>query len=108
MESNYGLYMGNKNVICFLVIFVYEGCCLEFVYVQLFVVLKIFQYGDVLVFFMIGFWVGVMGQIQFILIIYNQYVVDFDGDGKCDIWGLFGDVLVFIVNYLKVFGWIVG
>lgn len=55
---------------------------------------------------MIGSWVGVMGYIQFILMIYLVYVVDFIGDGWCDIWlNDFSDLLVLIVNYLVKFGW---
>ncbi|WP_164243145.1 lytic murein transglycosylase, partial [Stenotrophomonas maltophilia] len=49
-----------------------------------------------------------MGQTQFIPTTYNQYAVDFDGDGKRDIWGSPGDALASTANYLKASGWIAG
>ena len=70
--------------------------------------LKILQHGDVPASFMIGSWAGAMGQTQFIPTTYNQYAVDFDGDGKRDIWGSPGDALASTANYLKASGWIAG
>jgi membrane-bound lytic murein transglycosylase B len=36
---------------------------------------------------------------------YLNYAVDFDGDGRRDIWKSTGDALASIANYLKGFGW---
>jgi membrane-bound lytic murein transglycosylase B len=35
---------------------------------------------------MLGSWAGAMGQTQFIPTTYNTHAVDFDGDGRRDIW----------------------
>lgn len=40
---------------------------------------------------------------MFIFFLY--YVVDYDGDGRKDIWGIKVDVFVLIVNYLLFEGW---
>ena len=36
---------------------------------------------------------------------YKQYAVDFDGDGKRDIWNTEADALASIANFLKALGW---
>ncbi|MNZ28647.1 Membrane-bound lytic murein transglycosylase B precursor [compost metagenome] len=46
-----------------------------------------------------------MGQTQFIPTTYNQYAVDFDGDGKRDIWRSSADALASTANYLQKSGW---
>ncbi len=98
--------MGNKNVIRSLATLAYEGRRPEFAHAQLLAALKILQHGDVPASFMIGSWAGAMGQTQFIPTTYNQYAVDFDGDGKRDIWGSPGDALASTASYLKASGWI--
>jgi membrane-bound lytic murein transglycosylase B len=46
-----------------------------------------------------------MGHTQFIPTTYAAYAVDFDGDGKRDIWNNIGDALASTANYLKKSGW---
>ncbi len=53
-------------------------------------------------------WAGAMGQPQFLPSSYLEYAVDFDGDGKRNIWGSTGDTLASIANYLKKYGWQTG
>ncbi len=50
-------------------------------------------------------WAGAMGQPQFLPSSYLEYAVDFDGDGKRDIWTSVPDTLASIANYLSKFGW---
>ena len=50
-------------------------------------------------------WAGAMGQPQFLPSSYLEYAVDFDGDGKKNIWGSTADTLASIANYLSVYGW---
>lgn len=50
-------------------------------------------------------WAGAMGQPQFLPSSYLDFAVDFDGDGKRDIWGSTADTLASIANYLKQYGW---
>ena len=54
---------------------------------------------------MTGSWAGAMGQAQFMPSNYLKYAVDFDRDGRRDIWKTTGDALASIANYLKGFGW---
>jgi membrane-bound lytic murein transglycosylase B len=105
MESNFGQQMGSKNVIRSLATLAYEGRRPDFGRDQLIAALQIIQHGDVPASNMIGSWAGAMGQTQFIPTTYNQYAVDFDGDGRRDIWGSSPDALASTANYLKTSGW---
>lgn len=53
-------------------------------------------------------WAGAMGQPQFMPTSYLKYAVDFDGDGRADIWNSVPDTLASIANYLASHGWIQG
>ncbi|HEY2533881.1 MAG TPA: lytic murein transglycosylase [Xanthobacteraceae bacterium] len=53
----------------------------------------------------LGSWAGAMGQPQFMPSSYLSYAVDFDGDGRADIWTSIPDVLASIANYLQKYGW---
>ena len=52
----------------------------------------------------VGSWAGAMGQAQFMPSSFLRYAVDFDGDGKADIWRSVPDVLASIANYLQKTG----
>ena len=54
---------------------------------------------------MIGSWAGAMGQCQFMPSTFLGYAVDFDGDGRRDIWGTTPDVFASMANYLANVGW---
>ena len=50
-------------------------------------------------------WAGALGQPQFLPSKFLKYAVDFDGDGRRDIWGSVPDTLASIANYLRAHGW---
>jgi len=52
-----------------------------------------------------GSYAGAMGQAQFISSSYRHYAVDFDGDGKRDLWHNTADAVGSVANYFKVHGW---
>ena len=49
-----------------------------------------------------------MGQPQFMPSSYLRHAVDFDKDGRVDIWTSEADVFGSIANYLKAAGWVSG
>lgn len=53
-------------------------------------------------------WGGAMGQPQFLPSSFLKYAVDFDGDGRRDIWRSVPDTLASIANYLNQHGWEAG
>jgi lytic murein transglycosylase len=50
-------------------------------------------------------WAGALGQPQFMPSSYIKYAVDFDGDGRRDIWSSVPDTLASIASYLVQYGW---
>ena len=55
-----------------------------------------------------GSYAGAMGLGQFIPSSYRAYAVDFDGDGKRDLWRSTPDAVASVANYLARHGWRAG
>ncbi|WP_349736262.1 lytic murein transglycosylase [Pseudomonas jessenii] len=105
MESNFGQFQGSKSVINSLATLTYEGRRPGFAHAQLIAALQILQQGDIEPEKMLGSWAGAMGQTQFIPTTYNTHAVDFDGDGRRDIWSSSADALASTAHYLQSSGW---
>ena len=105
LESNFGTIMGSKSVIRSLATLAHEGRRPDFAHDQLLAALQILQRGDITPDRMIGSWAGAMGQTQFMPTTYNTHAVDFDGDGRRDIWGSTPDALASAAHYLQASGW---
>jgi peptidoglycan lytic transglycosylase B len=52
-----------------------------------------------------GSYAGAMGKSQFISSSYRHYAVDFDGDGKRDLWDNNADAIGSVANYFKRHKW---
>ncbi|HEY8385618.1 MAG TPA: lytic murein transglycosylase B [Porticoccaceae bacterium] len=52
-----------------------------------------------------GSYAGAMGYGQFMPSSYRHYAVDFDGDGRIDIWDNTADAIGSVANYLAAHGW---
>ncbi|MBA3519665.1 MAG: lytic murein transglycosylase [Rhizobiales bacterium] len=75
---------------------------------QLLAALKIVERGDIAIDGLTGSWAGAMGHTQFIPTTYQAYAVDFDGDGRRDMWNSPVDALASAGNYLNKSGWVGG
>lgn len=110
MESSYGAVLTNekivKGTIRSLATLAYQGGRrAKYGRTQLIAALKILQRGDITARGMTGSWAGAMGHTQFIPTTYQAYAVDFDGDGRRDIWNSEVDALASTANYLAKMGW---
>lgn len=113
MESNYGEILKNegvmRNVVRSLSTLAYaDKRRAKFARTQLIAALKILQSGDIDESHLTGSWAGAMGHTQFIPTSYQLYAVDFDGDGRRDIWTSVPDALAAAANLLKKNGWQTG
>ncbi len=52
-----------------------------------------------------GSWAGALGNTQFMPSVFLKRAVDFDGDGRRDLWGSVPDALASTANYLVAEGW---
>ena len=52
-----------------------------------------------------GSYAGAMGAPQFMPDSFRQYAVDYDADGKRDIWGDWTDIIGSVANYFHLHGW---
>ncbi|HSQ08553.1 MAG TPA: lytic murein transglycosylase, partial [Chromatiaceae bacterium] len=52
-----------------------------------------------------GSYAGAVGKPQFIPSSYREFAVDFDGDGRRDLWRSDADVIGSVANYLQRHGW---
>ncbi|MDX5365852.1 MAG: lytic murein transglycosylase [Alphaproteobacteria bacterium] len=108
LESNFGTFQGTKSVVRSLATLGYKGRRMEYGHTQLIAALQIIQNGDITPEGMTGSWAGAMGQTQFIPTTYNSHAVDFDGNGKRDIWNSHADALASAAHYLAGSGWTTG
>lgn len=105
IETNFGKLTGRYNVISALSTMAYEGRREALFKKQLFAALTILEEKHISQDKFIGSWAGAMGQVQFMPTSYLNYAVDYDGDGKKDIWHTYADVFASAANYLKTEGW---
>ncbi|MBU2979765.1 lytic murein transglycosylase [Alteromonas sp. C1M14] len=104
-ESNFGNLQGRFPVFSALASLAYEGRREALFKKQFFAALQIIQEGHIAVADLKGSWAGAMGQSQFMPTSFLHYAVDYDGDGKKDIWQTPADVFASIANFLASEGW---
>ncbi|WP_426741320.1 lytic murein transglycosylase, partial [Pseudomonas aeruginosa] len=100
--------MGNFPVINALATLAYDSNRKDFFRKELFLALHILKGGHVSLADFKGEWAGASGQPQFLPSSWVKYAVDYDGDGRKDIWKSKPDVFASIANYMKQNGWQAG
>lgn len=109
LESAYGTWRGDTDIISALATLAYDGRRAAFFEAQLLQVLEIVDQGHVARSALKGSWAGAMGHTQFMPSSWAEFAVDFDGDGRRNIWGDDpADALASTANYLRRWGWVKG
>ena len=106
LESNFGRFTGTYPTIRALATLAHDGRR-ELFRTELFHALTMVDRG-VQPADMKGSWAGAMGQPQFMPSSFLRHAVDFDADGRIDIWSSHADVFASMGNYLKNAGWVEG
>ncbi len=108
MESDFGRNYGNKYVLQSLATLAYASSSqkrMDFALSELILTLKIIQTKKMDSQNLIGSWAGAMGQPQFMPSSYLKYGVDYNRDGKVDLWQTLPDIFASIANFLAESGW---
>jgi membrane-bound lytic murein transglycosylase B len=105
IESDFGRRMGNFSVVGALVTLAYDGRRSNYFRGELLHALRILNDGHIKPRQMVGSWAGAMGQCQFMPSSFRRYAVDYDNDGRRNIWESPPDVFASIANYLSQHGW---
>jgi len=106
IESNFGERMGHFSVLRSLATLIAKEDRRQSFWCEQFVAaLKISDRLNIPPERITGSWAGAMGHTQFIPTTYLDFAVDFDGDGKADIWLSVADGLASAANYLQKSGW---
>ncbi len=104
-ETDYGRSRDTRNAIRVLATQAYFGKRKEKFQGELLLALKMLDDGSVKLADMKSSWAGAMGLTQFLPSDFYKYAVDFDGDGRRDIWNSVPDALASAAKQLVDKGW---
>ncbi|MBT3170277.1 MAG: lytic murein transglycosylase, partial [Rhodospirillaceae bacterium] len=105
IETNFGQYTGGFSVVASLATLAHDGRRSAYFRGELLNALRILEEGHITPDAMMGSWAGAMGQSQFMPSSFVKFAIDFDGDGRRDIWTTKADVFGSASNYLAKSGW---
>ncbi|MEW5965287.1 MAG: lytic murein transglycosylase [Pseudomonadota bacterium] len=105
LESDFGLGMGKLQILKSLVALAYDCRRGDMFRAELLAALKIIDRGDMTPADMIGSWAGEIGQTQFLPTRYLAHAIDYDGDGRPNLFKSDADVIGSTANYMKHLGW---
>jgi membrane-bound lytic murein transglycosylase B len=108
METEFGAFQGSDNVVKALASLAYVRFRGDYFRDELISALGILEEGDIGPHEMVGSWAGAMGQTQFTPSSFLRYAIDFDGDGRRNIWTDAADAIGSTGNYLAKHGWVKG
>jgi membrane-bound lytic murein transglycosylase B len=105
IETNFGSAAGGFRVVEALVTLAYDARRSSYFRGELMNALRILEDGHTTPERMLGSWAGAMGQVQFMPSSFLNFAVDYDDDGRKDIWGSKADAFASAANYLSGSGW---
>ncbi|MFT4863498.1 MAG: membrane-bound lytic murein transglycosylase B [Pseudohongiellaceae bacterium] len=105
METNFGTYPIREPLFNVLATLAFDDRRAAYFRGNFLAALKILDSGFPSYEQLTSSWAGAMGQSQFMPDSYLEYAVDFDQDGRADIWTNEADVFASIANYFKARNW---
>lgn len=105
LETSFGGFMGSFPVIEAVATLAYDGRREALFRAQLLDALYLVDQGDLRIEQMVGSWAGGMGHVQFIPSTYRAHAVDFDGDGRRDLYNSLADAFASAAHFLTQLGW---
>lgn len=105
LETNFGSYFGDIPVLDSLATLACDPRRSDFFTREFLQALSIIEHGAITPDAMRGSWAGAMGHTQFLPSTFKTYAVDYDGDGKRDLWNSLPDAFASSANYLHAIGW---
>ena len=105
IETDFGRIDGGFSVINALATLAIDGRRSKFFRGELIRALRILDQGHITLKRMRGSWAGAMGHFQFMPSSFESFAVDYDNDGKRDIWRNKKDAFASAANYLARSGW---
>ncbi len=108
IETDFGRLTGGFNAIPALATLAFDSRRGAYFRRELFGALQIVFEGHKRAADMSSSWAGAMGQIQMMPTSFLAYAVDYDGDGRRDVWTNQADVFASGANFLATEGWRTG
>lgn len=105
LESDFGAGMGKFPIMPALVTLAYDCRRQVMFQEELKAALQIIDRGDMRPGEMIGSWAGEIGQTQFLPTRYLDHAIDYDGDGRINLFRDDVDVIGSTANYMHHLGW---
>lgn len=108
LETDFGANTGDMPTLRSLATLAWDCRRADLFRTELLHALWLVQKGDLTPAKMRGAWAGELGQLQLLASRYDQYAIDFDGDGKRDLIHSKADALASAAAMLKNAGWNAG
>ncbi len=105
LETNFGSYFGKMSVLDSLATLACDERRSTYFTRELISALRIIDEGAIAPDQMEGSWAGAMGHVQFMPSVFIRHAVDYDGDGKRDLWNSLPDAMASAGNFLSSMGW---
>ena len=105
IESDFGQNTGEVSAVGSLATLAFAGRRASYFRRELIELLKLLDADDMNPALARGSWAGALGQCQFMPSNVRRYAVDWDRDGRRDIWNSTPDVLASIARFLSALGW---
>lgn len=105
LETNFGSYFGKMSVLDSLATLACDERRSTYFTRELMSALRIIDEGAIAPDRMEGSWAGAMGHVQFMPSVFIRHAIDYDGDGRRDLWNSLPDAMASAANFLTSMGW---